>query len=258
MRIFSAAGEEVAVLDAGEFAAMASERGASVGGLKRHLARYWERRYSRFQLRILREGGREELQDDESITAAEDLQLIFLKHLAPDDEREKRFLEACWNGQVDEVERSLEALQDPNVFNEAFFPHTPWELAVFRGHLEIICFLLEAGADKEWADHHQRRPFHWAALAGHVAMVRLLLDLRAEIEAGDMDGQRPLHQAAAQGHLEVAQLLVAHGAEIESEDLAGSRPLHEAAMQGHTDVVRLLLNAGADDYNLKYPLLQGR
>ena len=82
LRLFSAgSGEGVAALDASEFDAMVAERGSTVASLKRHLAEtLFEKRYSRFQLRILREGDPTELQDDDEVVLPMDLQLIFMNH----------------------------------------------------------------------------------------------------------------------------------------------------------------------------------
>ena len=117
LRISSAAsGEELVSLDVAEFQDVLEVYGCTVGSLKRHLAeRHFKKRYSRFQLRFLREGAPDELQDDENITPPMDLQLMLMNHLPPDEDRDRHFLESCREGRVGEVEQSLKRFQDPDV-----------------------------------------------------------------------------------------------------------------------------------------------
>ena len=148
LRLFSAgSGEEVAALDASEFDAMVAERGSTVASLKRHLAEtLFEKRYSRFQLRILREGDPTELHDDKEVVLPMDLQLIFMNHLPADRSRDLRFVDSCQHGRVDEVKQSLEALQDPNVSGEC--GASALVLAAGRGRFDVLQLLLEAGAKR--------------------------------------------------------------------------------------------------------------
>ena len=117
LRISSAAsGEQLLCLDAAHVDALVQGYGSTVGSLKRHLAeRHFQKRYSRFQLRFLREGAPDELQDDENIMPLMDLQLMLMNHLPPDEDRDRLFLESCRAGRVGEVEQKLKGFQDPDV-----------------------------------------------------------------------------------------------------------------------------------------------
>ena len=90
----AASGEEVVALNAGDLEAVVQEYGSTVASLKHYLAqRHFPKRFSRFQLRILREGDSSEMKDEESITPPLDLQLILMSHLPPDAERDEGFIE---------------------------------------------------------------------------------------------------------------------------------------------------------------------
>ena len=117
---------------------------------------------------------------------------------------------------MDEVERSLRALQDPNVRDGGS--------EVGSGG-SVLCF---------------------AALRGHFDVVRLLLEARAKTELHDFAGSTPLHHAAAYGDLEIARLLLGFGAPKEAADGMGRRPLHLAALKGRLDVLRVLLEHKAE------------
>ena len=251
LRVISAAsGAEVAALDAVQFDAMVADGGATVGALKRHLAvKHFERKYSRFQLRILTEGNPEELEDDEIIELLMDLQLMLTSHLPCDKERDLRFLDSCANGQVDEVERSLKALQDPNPPPRStnYDPGGPLYLAADRGHLEVVRLLLDAGADMEalavdeWGEIYQ--PLHQAAARGHLEVVRLLIESRAEIDAKAPGGWRPLHEAVDNEHVEVVRLLLHAAADSLAKDDYGRDPHALAVDCENQDILQILHEA---------------
>ena len=248
LRVLSAAsGKAVATFEKAQLDAVVAES-ATVGALKRHLAvKHFERKYSRFQLRIWTEGKPEELEDDAIITLPMDLQLMLMSRLAaPDADRDAHFLERCHDGLVDEVEQGLKGLQDPNVKDG--FGRDGLMLAALREHLDVAFLLLEAGAEcseEAVSDVHCRGLLHQAAESGQLGGVRLLLELRADLEAQDAWGQSPLHLAAQRGHLEVVHLLLQSRAFIEAPDMDEQRPLHLAACTSRVDVVRVLLHSAA-------------
>ena len=217
VRVSSAtSGEELLSLDAAEFDAMVRGYGSTVGSLKRHLAeRHFEKRYSRFQLRFLREGAPDELLDDENIMLPMDLRLMVLKHLPADRDRDRLFLRSCEDGDGGGVEACLNALQNPNVRDGL---GSALEKAIQQGQGRVVYQLLEAKADTESraTDGLGRRPLHHAALRGDLEVVGRLLDYSAHADAADSMGRRPLHWAALQGHVDVARLLIERGAKTEA------------------------------------------
>ena len=248
LRISSAAsGEEVASVPVSE---LLQEGLPSVGLLKRFLAqRHFEKKYSRFQLRFLREGDPSELKEDEQITAATELQLMILSHLPPDEERDAAFLDSCGYEveRFEEVERSLRALQNPDL--DPTWHVSPLSAAAEEGHSGVVRLLLEAGANTEWrteaeGEDCQRTALHSAADAGYLEVVRLLLNFGANKDAANSSGRTALHLAAENGYASLVGLLLESGANKEA-NAAGFRPLHLAAMQGHLQVVTLLLDSGA-------------
>ena len=256
LRIFSAAsGGEVAVLEGSELELM--EHGSTVGSLKRYLARKcFQGKRSRFQLRILRGGDPTELQDDEKIIAPMDLQLMLMNHLPPDEERDESFLKSCLSGDLEEVERRLHALQNPNL--DPVDPDrpdctSPLSQSADAGHSNLVRLLLEAGADVEWrgGDEEDEETYEWTALhhaasGGHLEAVRVLLEFGADIDATNADVDSPLHLAVMSRHADVVRLLLESGAEKELINLEGCRPLHLAADCGDPEIVRLLRDSGAE------------
>ena len=171
-------------------------------------------------------------------------------------------------GDVESTRRLLQ--EDPGRAN-ARHRSTPLRLAAERGHVEVIEFLLAAGADVN-AETFEGTPLHGAAAQGHKAAVELLLAGGADVNVRDRDGWTPLHCAAYYGHRDIAELLLARGADLDVHTAASLgrdevlatllrvRPqfaasrfgaaagtaLHWAARAGQVEAVKLLLAAGAD------------
>ena len=81
------------------------------------------------------------------------------------------------------------------------------------GHLEVVRFLLEAGADKDAADSRGYTAFCFAASTGHLEVVRLLLEARGGNDAPIPKGWwTALTFATMYGHFEIHRLLREAGA----------------------------------------------
>ena len=245
LRLRAASGEELLALDAKSFENMVKEDGSSILSLKRHVARkHFLQKYSRFQLRILREGDPSELLDEEEVALPMDLQLILMGSFMPlEEKRDRRFMESCAHSDVAAVEKALRELQDPNVCQGV----TALVGAAGEGYVHVVRLLLEAKADTEWQDEENgMTALHYAVEAGHFNVVRHLLEVGADKEAATIEGSRALHLASLEGEVEVVRLLLDAGADKECKDLCGLRPLHAAARGGHIEVIDLLLKYGVE------------
>lgn len=126
------------------------------------------------------------------------------------------------------------------------FKESALTLACYKGHLDMVRFLLEAGADQEHKTDEMHTALMEASMDGHVEVAKLLLDSGAQVNMPTDSFESPLTLAACGGHVDLAMLLIERGANIEEVNDEGYTPLMEAAREGHEEMVALLLSQGAN------------
>ncbi|KAF7227943.1 ankyrin repeat and KH domain-containing protein 1 isoform X2 [Nothobranchius furzeri] len=120
---------------------------------------------------------------------------------------------------------------------------TALTLACCGGFLEVADFLIKAGADIELGCS---TPLMEAAQEGHLDLVRYLLTAGANVHATTATGDTALTYACENGHTDVADLLLQAGANLEHESEGGRTPLMKAARAGHLCTVQFLISKGAN------------
>ncbi len=141
------------------------------------------------------------------------------------------------------AEGLIEAGADPNLRDS--HDRTPLHIAVTSfglRKLDVMRLLLLKGADPNLRDDAGASPLDEAAWGGWAAKVTLLLDGGAKIDTWDTKtGATPLNEAAFKGHISVVELLLARGANANIRDRAGFSPVENAVRQHHPEAARVLL-----------------
>jgi len=91
-------------------------------------------------------------------------------------------------------------------------------------------------------------PLHCASWKGHVEVVEALLDAGAPINDHNQNGHwgtTPLHAAAHGNQKKVAEVLIARGADLKARNMSKRTPLGETEVHRATAVAKLLRAAGA-------------
>jgi len=118
--------------------------------------------------------------------------------------------------------------------------------AAIEGHLEVVKYLLENGANINAIGNLDYQSIHCAALEGHLEVVKYLLENGADINAKNSDGYQPIHCAVFEGHLEVVKYLLENGADINAKDNVGKTPLYHAVYDCNMECIKYLILQGAD------------
>lgn len=119
-------------------------------------------------------------------------------------------------------------------------------LAVERGELEKVKSLTEKGIDVN-ATKNNLTPLMRTAFKGHLDIVKYLISKGANVNAkSDKYGFTALMMTAGKGYLEVVKYLISKGADINDKDKNGTTALMYASKNGHLEVVKYLINKGAD------------
>ncbi len=163
---------------------------------------------------------------------------------------------------------------------------TPLHSSSFGGHLEVVKFLLQKGADIEAVNGRGFTSLQLAAYGGHRDVVQYLLEKGAdinavnkqmdmtaldfaflkELQAGKLDiapflidkganfdvneknqfGYTALDMAIVFGHTEAAEYLLGFGPDIATLRKDGKTPLINAIFRGRPEIAKLLIENGAD------------
>jgi len=113
--------------------------------------------------------------------------------------------------------------------------------------VEMIGFLVSAGADVNDIEWEESTPLHWAAKNKCLDAAKVLITAGADFNAKDTSEARtPLHWAAKNGDVAVTQVLLTAGADLNAKDKSEKTPLRLAASNRHVEVVEILVIAEAD------------
>ena len=122
--------------------------------------------------------------------------------------------------------------------NKISFGFTPLYAASHNGHLTVVQYLVEQGADMEKDDSDGWTPLTIACFEGHLDVVRYLLEQGANRDKANKRYTTPLHLAAGEGHLEVTKLLMVYGADLNARNKTGDLPIDVAADEEISQAIR--------------------
>ncbi|KAM6944981.1 uncharacterized protein ankdd1b [Lycodopsis pacificus] len=122
----------------------------------------------------------------------------------------------------------------------------PIHLAAWFGSLDILKYLVRAGAEQKVENKEGLNIMHCAAINNHTDIVEYIVnDLQMkELDKDDQLGQRAFALAAEHGCVEMMDMLIVpYDMATMKANKRGDTPLHLAARNGHSDAVQSLLQS---------------
>lgn len=152
-----------------------------------------------------------------------------------------KILNAARDGDLDEVNSIIQKY--PRAVDAQFWYVPPLHFAVREGHLDVVRFLVEHGADLTNQTLYGGETFYQTAQdRGHTDVMNFLRE--AMQESMSSDGEiHPIHEAAKAGDVnEVRKLIETDAALVNHGDPLGRRPLHYAVENQDSKLIDLLLD----------------
>lgn len=162
-----------------------------------------------------------------------------------------RFLELCWNGDLENARKVVES-KDTNAVDDAGF--TAAHYAVLGKHMDILKMLSERYLPLDVAANNGVTPLHMAALIGDKELVKWLLQKHCDpnkvwvLSTESQISATPLGLVIPGKDLGLAYDLIKAGANVNSPQvgLKGFTALHLAVATSSFEMVRLMLTNKAD------------
>lgn len=136
-------------------------------------------------------------------------------------------------GQLEQVKEALTQGASVHITDNRGW--TPLHLASSRGHIDVVQFLLEEGADLEArTDRINRTPLHLSSMHGFPKMTSYLVAMGADIRATDVYEKTPLELARLTNAVQV----IAFFKEYRIKRLAISRKLQKRIREQQEQLIK--------------------
>ncbi|GAB1606042.1 26S proteasome non-ATPase regulatory subunit 10-like isoform X1 [Argonauta hians] len=130
--------------------------------------------------------------------------------------------------------------------------------ACFAGSLEIVCYLLKAGAHVNYPDPcYSRTALHRACIGCQEKIAMFLIKNKADVNCKnkadvncvDRDNVSPILLASMTGCPNIVKCLINHGADPYAMDRLRASAIHYATFYGHSEVISSLIRIGCNSNN---------
>ena len=155
-----------------------------------------------------------------------------------------KLIEACKSGDLAHVKKLIKEGYSVNKAPVKSL-RTPLLEASYRGHSDIVGYLLEQNADVNKTDDFGVSILHYTCQNGHLDIVNMLLSKGADIGAVDINGYTPLMEAILGGHHTVVEALISSGASVNVKSRSGDKVFDYSLENGHLNIINMLISKGA-------------
>lgn len=154
---------------------------------------------------------------------------------------------ASYRGDCNDIARFLVEECNADITLRNCNNRTALNFAAFGNNLDLLKFLLKAGADPDILDLKDTSPLLSSCRQGLYEIVDTLLEYNADTNLRTIKhGSTALHTAAFHNQLDIIKLLLKYNADINAEDKYGKIAFHSACQAKNWDIVTFLLDAGSN------------
>ena len=126
------------------------------------------------------------------------------------DDESVEFTDAVGKGDLKIVKNYVKTY--PEAINEKFFAWSPLQMAATKGQFEMVKYLVENGADKDYVHPITKmNSFHLAAFDGHEGIVKYLAEKGADINKKMKGGISLIRVIKDEGNTKMVDLLLKMG-----------------------------------------------
>mmetsp|Transcript_10251 Transcript_10251/g.13364 ORF Transcript_10251/g.13364 Transcript_10251/m.13364 type:complete len:620 (+) Transcript_10251:209-2068(+) len=152
-------------------------------------------------------------------------------------------LDACMDGKLDEAKELIEEIGDVNCDVHG---RTPALHAAYGGHVDVLRYTVEKGANVNRQLDTGATPLHYACQGGHLEAVKYLVnEANADLTLRDINGRTPLLNTCYLGNIPIIKVLLAAGDDLNVQDSGGFNCVATACEGGLIEVAELLIQEGA-------------
>ncbi|CAF0849336.1 unnamed protein product [Brachionus calyciflorus] len=162
------------------------------------------------------------------------------------------FVKKCSNGSLNKVKEVLEKFR--YVLDEKSYGKTGLQASCYHGHLDIVNFLLNSGAQIDKTDLDGDTALHYACFGNQPEVVETLIKNNASLNCLNKNSCSPLHVAVNKQHVNCVRILVKYNCNTNIQDSYGDTPLHDIIGKKMTneaiEIIDFLINSPELNFNL--------
>nr|CAD7261111.1 unnamed protein product [Timema shepardi] len=125
------------------------------------------------------------------------------------------------------------------------------QVACHQGHMDLVLYLLSAGASLQIADDDGDTALHYSAFGNQPDIMEVLLKRGADINATNKGKCSSLHVAVNKQHTQCASILLKYKCNVNIQDSYGDTALHDSIGKDSLEIIDMLCNMAGVDFTLK-------
>ncbi|MFH2142491.1 MAG: ankyrin repeat domain-containing protein [Bacteroidota bacterium] len=172
------------------------------------------------------------------------LSLVYFQSFSQVTKNEEKFITYAAKGDIEKVENFVKKVVNIDVKNKGRW--TALAYASKYGHIEVVMFLIDQGAEVNLTVNTGSTPFQIAVQHNQMEIANYLITKDADVNHKDITGMSSLAWASKNGDIKMIEFLIDKGADVNSVNINARSVLDHATSP---EVISLLKSYGAKKSN---------